>query len=81
MPVEFKPSEVGVIITNQEIKGIPFLLLNEAGNTVPAEVLSWFLEWVFMNKLNAQWQIGDKMHAAGHPNFISELNKLTKVSK
>lgn len=73
MPMEFKPSEVGVIVTNQQIDRIPYLLLSEAGNTVPAEVLSWFLQWVFMNQLNAEWEIGEKSHAAGSPEFLAAL--------
>ena len=78
MPPEFKPSEVGVMVVNQEIEGIPYLMLIEAGNTVPAEVLSWFLQWIFMNQLNAQWQIGDKMHAVGTPQFTAALARKNK---
>jgi hypothetical protein len=75
MPMEFKPSEVGVIISTPQIDGIPYLHLVEAGNKVPAEVLSWFLEWVFKNQLNAEWQIGDTWHVFGSRDFLKAIDR------
>lgn len=81
MPMEFKPSEVGVIISNQQINRIPYLLLSEAGNTVPANVLSWFLQWIFTNQLNAQWQIGETFHAFGSNEFLAALARREAAHK
>jgi hypothetical protein len=79
--MEFKPSEVGVIVTAQEIDGIPYLRLSEAGNVVPAEVLSWFLEWTFMNRLNAEWQIKDKLRSAGSQEFHAALARRESLER
>ena len=75
MPMEFKPSKVGVIVTNQQVEGIPFILLSEAGNRVDAEVLSWFLGWAVSNKFNVQWQVGDVYHQLGSNEFLGAIMK------
>ena len=79
MPMEFKPSEVGVIVANQEINGIPYLLLVEAGNRVDAEVLSWFLAWAVSQQLNVEWQVGEKFHQLGSMEFINAITQRAKA--
>lgn len=71
--MEFKPSETGVIVTSQEIDGIPHLMLVEAGNEVPAEVLSWYVSWAVANQLNVEWQVKNKMYALGSTEFHEAL--------
>lgn len=73
MPMEFKPSEVGVIVTNQEWDGVPYLMLVEAGNKVPPEVLSWYVSWAVSRQLNVEWQVGDVMYALGSTEFHQAL--------
>lgn len=69
MPIEFKPSETNVIVTEQNIDGIPYLALIEAGSKVTPEMLSWFISYGIDNRLNIEWQIGDKVHNMGSPDF------------
>jgi hypothetical protein len=73
MPKEFKPSEVGVIVTSQQIDGIPYLVLNEAGNQVSVDVLSWFVKHAVDRQLNIEWQIGNVYHAMGSREFNMAL--------
>jgi hypothetical protein len=79
MPMEFKPSEVGVIVVNQEINDIPYLLLVEAGNKVPPEVLSWYVAWAVGNQLNVRWQVGNQMYALGSQEFHEALFRLQEA--
>ena len=81
MPKEFKPSEVGVIVTSQERDGVPYLMMVEAGNEVPAEVLSWYVTWAVSNQLNVEWQVGDVMYSMGSPEFHQMLARRAQLAK
>jgi hypothetical protein len=74
MPMEFKPSEAGIIVVNQVTDdGIEYLALVEAGNKVPAEVLSWYVSWAVAQQLNVEWQVGEMTYALGQPEFHEAL--------
>ena len=81
MPMEFKPSEVGVIVTNQEWNGIPYLMMVEAGNQIPAEVLSWYVTWAVSNQLNVEWQVGDKIYNMGSAEFQMAMADRARVAE
>ena len=78
VPIEFKPSEVNSIISNQEIEGIKFLALIEAGEKMRAEVVAWFIMFVTGRQLNAEWEIDGKRTAVGHPDFIQAIERRNK---
>jgi len=79
--MEFKPSEVGVIVTNQEIDGIPYLALNEAGNQVHPSVLSWFVTHAVDRQLNVEWQIGNEYHAMGSREFNMAIARRAEMMR
>lgn len=81
MPMEFKPSEVGVIVTNQDLFGIPHLRLDPAGNEVPAEVLSWYVTWAVERQLNVEWVVGNKVFAMGSREFHEALAKRAEIAR
>lgn len=81
MPMEFKPSEVGVIVSNQEIFGVPYLRLDEAGNEVPADVLSWFVTWAVGNQLNVSWTVKDKTHTMGSSDFHQAMARRADMER
>lgn len=73
VPIEFKPSEVNAIISKQEINGIPYLVLQEAGEKMRAEVVSWFILYATNNRLNAEWEINGTKNGVGSPAFIQAI--------
>lgn len=75
VPIEFKPSEVNSIITREEINGIHFLTLLEAGEKMRAEVVAWFIVMTTSRGINAQWSIDGKSYFAGHPQFIEMMQQ------
>ncbi len=74
VPIEFKPSEVNSLITRNEINGMPFLTLLEAGEKMRAEVVAWFIVFVSSKGINAEWQIDGKAYYSGHPKFLEAIN-------
>jgi hypothetical protein len=75
VPIEFNPKAIGQVISTQVIEGIPYMLMSYAGKEVTAEMLSWFVTFVIGRQLNAEWSVGDKVHAIGSPDFISARNR------
>lgn len=73
VPIEFKPSEVNSIISRQEVDGIPFLGLQEAGETMRPEVLDWFIKFVTSRQINAEWEIDGKRSGGGSPEFVQAM--------
>lgn len=69
MPDEFKPSEIGSLVTRQNLNGIEYLVLVECGVTPLPEVLSWFVTFVISRGLNALWTVDNKPYWVGNPQF------------
>ena len=69
VPLEFKPSEVDVILTRAEINGSPYLNAVEAGSTMNPLVLSWFVSYCVSKKINAHWAVDGKAFWMGIDPF------------
>lgn len=69
MPDEFKPSEVGSIVTRQIVDGIEYLTMVECGTKPLPEVISWFVTFGVARGMNLEWTVDGKAHWMGHPQF------------
>jgi len=69
-----KPDKVGVIVSKKIIKGIEYLELIEAGNVMPAKVLSWFVTYGLSKQLNLLWQVEGGNNWIGSNEFLDAMN-------
>jgi len=68
-----KPDKVGAIVSKKNFKGIEYLELVEAGNVMPAKVLSWFLMYTRSKNINAFWQIEGGNNWFGSQEFVNAM--------
>ena len=71
-----KPDKVGAIVSQKIVKGIEYLELVEAGNVMPAKVLSWFVTYGISKQLNLLWQVEGGNNWIGSNEFL-DVMKLT----
>lgn len=75
VPMEFSPKSTGQIISTQFVENIPYMSMAYAGQVVSAEMLSWFVTFVVGRQLNAEWSVGETVHAVGSAEFIAARNR------
>jgi len=68
-----KPDKVGAIVSKKLVKGIEYLELVEAGNVMPAKVLSWFVTYGLNKKLNLLWQVEGGNNWIGSNEFLDAM--------
>lgn len=75
IPEKFSPLETGVIVTQQNIDGIPYLAAVFAGEEINTEMLSWFVSYGVGRQLNIEWSVDNTPYHLGHVNFIQAMAK------
>lgn len=75
MPDRFKPSEIGAIVTIDEIDGIPYHRVTECGVKLDSDFLSWFVLFAMENRLNAFWTVDGVPNWFGAPDFSMAMFK------
>ena len=73
IPEWMKPDKVGAIVSKKLVKGIEYLELVEAGNVMPAKVLSWFVTYGLNKKLNLLWQVEGGNNWIGSNEFLDAM--------
>lgn len=68
-----KPDKVGAIVSQKIVKGIEYLELVEAGNVMPAKVLSWFVTYGLSKQLNLLWQVEGGNNWIGSNEFLDAM--------
>jgi hypothetical protein len=74
-PDEMRPDKILAIFSLQEVDGIPYLRVTEAGGRLDAEVLSHAIKLTLLNKFNIYWEVDGKMHWFGNKDFVTIMNK------
>lgn len=74
-PEEMRPDKILTIFSLQEVDGVPYLRLTEAGQRLDAEVLSHAIKLTLINKFNIYWEVDGKMHWFGNKEFVTIMNK------
>ena len=77
-PEEMRPDKILAIFSLQEIEGVPYLRITEAGKRLDAEVLSHAIKLTLMNKFNIYWEVEGKIHWFGNKDFVTIMNKHRK---
>lgn len=75
IPEWIKPELSNVIIDNREIEGHSYIKLFEAGSTVSAKVLNWFIQYVIEKNINAVWELEGGLNWLGSPEFNQVMLK------
>lgn len=77
IPEWMKPDEINAIFTKRKFEDsdIEFIDLVEAGETLRAGVLSWFIMYAMEKGLNARWQVDGGQHWIGSKEFLDAMNK------
>jgi len=78
-PEWIKPSLSGVIIDDSQVAGMSAIRVNEAGNKLPSEILSWAIKYAVANNRNIMWKIEGGMHWVGSAEFNEAM--LAKFGK
>ena len=73
MPNHFKPSISNVIITIQEINGISFHAMVNAGSDPSAEMVSWFTTFITAKRINGFWTVGKDSYWLGSSIFMQQF--------
>ena len=79
-PEEMRPDRIQAIFSLQEVDGIPYLRITEAGQRLDAEVLSHGIKLALLNKANIYWEIDGKIHWFGNRDYIQAIDKYKKAS-
>jgi hypothetical protein len=74
-PEEMRPDRIGAIFSLQDVEGVQYLRITEAGNRLDAEVLSHAIKITLINRYNLYWEVDGKMHWFGNKNFVDVMNK------
>lgn len=77
-PDEMRPDKILAIFSLQEVEGVPYLRITEAGARLDAEVLSHAIKLTLMNKFNIYWEVEGKIHWFGNKDFVTIMNKHRK---
>lgn len=77
-PEEMRPDRILAIFSLQEVNGIPYLRVTEAGQRLDAEVLSHAIKITLLNKFNLYWEVDGKMHWFGNKEFVTIMNQYRK---
>ena len=77
-PEEMRPDRVGAIFSLQEVDGVPYLRITEAGKILDAETLSHGVKITLLNRYNLYWEVDGKMHWFGNKDFVTIMNKYRK---
>lgn len=76
IPEEFKPDKSDTIAVYQVTRsGIKYLLLIDAGKTMPSDILSWYFTYAMGNQINFAWKVNGFMRYMGHQNFLRDMEK------
>ena len=70
-PAWMRPNLCNAIVTKREHKGIHYYDLAEAGQTLDATVLSWFVLWALNGKKNIMYRIKGSPTRIGSPEFLT----------
>ena len=74
-PDEMRPDKILAIFSLQEVDGVPYLRITEAGAKLDAEVLSHAIKVTLLNKFNLYWEVDGKIHWFGNKDFVTIMNK------
>lgn len=74
-PEEMRPDKVGAIFSLQDVDGVQYLRITEAGKRLDAEVLSHGVKITLINRYNLYWEIDGRMHWFGNKDFVTIMNK------
>jgi hypothetical protein len=75
VPLEFKPSEIGSLITSQDVEGIEYYSLVECGVKLDSQMLSWFVTYCLSNQINALWTVDGEPYWMGDPRFNNAMDR------
>jgi hypothetical protein len=70
IPEWFKPNEINAIMSWREKDNIRYIELNEAGETLRSDVLSWTIQYVLNNNLNLLYKIKGGWNKIGQQDFL-----------
>lgn len=68
-----KPNQVNAIILSKEVKGMKYLSLVEAGETLRSDVLTQVLLYAVSNQINFVWAVNNGVSWIGSQEFIEEM--------
>ena len=74
-PEEMRPDKILTIFSLQEVEGVQYLRLTEAGGKLDAETLSFAVKLTLLNRYNIYWEVEGKIHWFGNKDFVSIMNK------
>jgi hypothetical protein len=70
------PKNSGVVFTRSELKGLEYLKITEAGNSISQEIIDWAIKYAQKNQLNLSWNVETKFYWVGSSEFIGEMKLL-----
>jgi len=74
-PEEMRPDRIGAIFSLQDVEGVQYLRITEAGQRLDSEVLSHAIKITLINRYNLYWEVDGKMHWFGNKDFVDVMNK------
>lgn len=79
-PEEMRPDRIGAIFSLQEVGGVQYLRVTEAGKTLDAETLSFAVKLTLLNRYNLYWEVNGKAHWFGNKDFVNMVNREKEIN-
>ena len=76
IPEWMKPDFINTIIDTREIKGISFINVVEAGQTLRADVLTWVIRYAISQGMNIRWQVNGSFNWLGSDEFNTLMTEI-----
>jgi hypothetical protein len=74
-PESMRPDRINTIFSLQDVEGVQYLRVTEAGSTLDAETLSFAIKLTLMNRYNIYWEVNGKAHWFGNKDFVQIMNR------
>jgi hypothetical protein len=81
IPEWMNPNEINAIIKFDNIQGVNFMSVVEAGETLQSKVLSWLIQYAVNHKLNFIWHINGHSNWIGSPEFHQIMESGQSIDK
>lgn len=76
VPLWMKPNEINAIVDFRITEtGLKYMVLNEAGAVLSAQVLTWAITYALSKNLNLYWKVNGGGHWIGSPEFDELMSK------
>lgn len=73
LPDSMQPNQCGLLLTHNELDGIPFIRSYECGKVMDVKSFSNLVQYCYTNRLNLLYQLDGGWFPLGSPQFVEKV--------